>query len=64
MTQLPARRFEADTLKTGNALLELDFHHENYPEGVRDKRYRLEVLVRGTTYVLARSVEHRPSACC
>jgi hypothetical protein len=31
-------------LGTGRGLLELSFHHENYPSGVQDKEYRLQVL--------------------
>jgi hypothetical protein len=39
---------------------DLFFYHANYPEGVRDKRYRLRTIYRGEFYVLARSTEHNP----
>jgi hypothetical protein len=44
----------------GHRRLALSFYHANYPEGVRDKRYALDVLVRGEHYLLARSAEHDP----
>lgn len=37
---------EITPLKTGAGLLRLRFFHANYPEGVRDKVYDLQVLQR------------------
>ncbi len=33
-------------LRLGKRLLELDFYHANYPDGVRSKTYLLKVLMR------------------
>ena len=41
-------------LKTGRATIDLEFHHENYPDGVQRKRYTLEVLERQRRFLLAR----------
>lgn len=46
--------------KNNNRLMELDFYHANYPEGVRDKKYRLETLERNQEFYLARSIDHIP----
>ena len=48
-------------LGTGSGELLLDFFHANYPEGVRSKSYRLQVLERQTRFVLARSLDHTPT---
>lgn len=57
----PIHVIEVKPLKTGNDLIELEFHHENYPAGVQDKTYRLHVLARDATFLFARSVDHEPS---
>jgi hypothetical protein len=44
----------------GNRSISLSFYHANYPEGVRDKIYRLTTIERGQNYLLARSIEHAP----
>ena len=44
----------------GNRSISLSFYHANYPEGVRDKIYRLKTIERGQKYLLARSIEHAP----
>ena len=46
--------------QSGKRLFELAFYHAAYPEGVRDKQYRLQTIERGASFMLARSVEHRP----
>ena len=38
----------------------LSFYHANYPEGVRDKTYSLQMLERGERFLLARSLNHTP----
>ena len=38
---------EVIALKTGDGSIELASHHENYPEGVQQKRYRLTELESG-----------------
>jgi hypothetical protein len=38
----------------------LSFHHANYPEGVQSKRYRVKVLDRGDSYMIAKSLGHTP----
>lgn len=45
----------------GKRLFELSFYHAAYPEGVRDKRYSLEMIERGERYILARCVGAEPS---
>lgn len=52
---------QINPLKTGKRIFELKFFHANYPEGVRDKTYRLQTLHAGEEYILARSVEHDPA---
>ena len=39
----------------------LRFYHANYPEGVRDKVYKLKVLGRGDSYMIAKSLDHTPA---
>ena len=41
-------------------MLQVDFYHANYPEGVRDKTYTLENIECGSGFLLAKSVEHDP----
>lgn len=38
----------------GRGQLDIDFYHANYPEGVRDKHYRLRTLHRSSGYLLAK----------
>jgi hypothetical protein len=38
----------------------LQFYHAAYPEGVRDKRYRLQTIERGASFMLARSIDQGP----
>jgi len=56
----PIHVFDVKPLKMGNDLIELEFHHENYPQGVQDKGYRLQVLARDATFLFARRVEKAP----
>ena len=57
----PIRVETITPLKTGNRIFELQFLHANYPEGVQDKRYRLQTLHAGEEYILTRSVDHDPT---
>ena len=43
--------------KTGRGILELDFWHANYTEGVQDKTYALHVLRREPGYLLTEQRE-------
>lgn len=46
---------------SGERTFELGFYHANYPEGVRDKVYRLRTIERANHFLLAVSVEDKPS---
>ena len=45
---------------TGKRAFELSFFHANYPDGVRDKQYKLQTIHRGKRGLLARSLDHDP----
>lgn len=45
----------------GSRTFEMDFYHANYPEGVRQKSYRLQTLERNRNFILARSSTHQPT---
>ncbi len=47
--------------RSGPGTLDLAFYHANYPEGVRDKDYRLAVIARTERLLLARSLTHQPA---
>lgn len=49
-----------EALGDGSRTFVLSFYHANYPEGVRDKVYRVQTVERGQTYLLVRSLEHEP----
>ena len=49
----PVWIFAAHARKTGAGLLEMDFWHANYPEGVQRKTYLLRVLRRAAAYLIA-----------
>lgn len=38
----------------------LKFYHANYPEGVREKLYRLKTIERNKEFILVVSTEHNP----
>lgn len=38
----------------GRGQLDINFYHANYPNGVRDKHYRLRTLYRCSSYLLAK----------
>ena len=44
----------------GGRCFSLEFYHANYPEGVRDKIYRLRTIERNKEFMLAVSTEHNP----
>lgn len=44
---------EITPLKTGNGMLRLVFFHANYPEGVQDKAYDLQVVQRFERHLIA-----------
>jgi hypothetical protein len=44
----------------GGRCFSLEFYHANYPEGVRDKIYRLRTIERNKEFILAVSTEHSP----
>ena len=44
-------------LGTGRGLMYLHFRHANYPEGVQNKEYELQVLHRVSTYMFARQTK-------
>ena len=44
----------------GSRCFSLEFYHANYPEGVRNKLYRLRTIERNKEFMLAVSTEHNP----
>ena len=44
----------------GDRTFLLNFYHAKYPEGVRDKTYKLRTIERGRSLILAKSLEHTP----
>ncbi|BCG47930.1 hypothetical protein GEOBRER4_n2783 [Citrifermentans bremense] len=44
----------------GTRTFNLHFYHANYPEGVRDKVYKLQTIERTKRFLLARSLDHQP----
>lgn len=52
-------RIEGITPKGGRKF-GLQFYHANYPEGVRDKVYELQMVERNKKFILARSSSHHP----
>lgn len=56
----PIRIHSLSMLGTGSRLFELHFYHANYPEGVRDKTYKLETIERGAKFLLSKSRDHDP----
>jgi hypothetical protein len=59
----PVRIHNVRPLKNGTNELELEFYHASYPEGVRDKNYRLRILFRGTNYLLAHCIGYDDNRC-
>lgn len=47
--------------RTGKRLFELSFYHADYPDGVRDKTYKLQTIERTADHLLAQSVDHEPA---
>ena len=43
----------------GSRNFELQFYHANYPEGVRNKIYKLRTLERNKNFILAKSFSHQ-----
>ena len=56
----PIRVDKIKPLKSGKREYILSFYHANYPEGVRDKKYKLRTIERGETFLMAKSIEHSP----
>lgn len=56
----PIKILRLETLAHGDRTLSLNFYHANYPEGVRDKTYRLRTMERGEGFLLAKSLDHNP----
>jgi hypothetical protein len=57
----PIRVDAVEPANSGQRTFTLAFYHANYPEGVRDKRYELKTIERTSTFLLARSLEHKPA---
>ena len=47
-------------LGTGASRFRLHFYHANYPQGVNDKIYDLQMVLRGKRFLLARSTDYDP----
>jgi hypothetical protein len=54
----PIRVDQIKPLGNGNREFLLRFYHANYPEGIRNKEYRLRSIERAATFLIAESVEH------
>jgi hypothetical protein len=46
---------------TQAGILQLKFYHANYPEGVRNKTYKLKILASGDSFIIAESLDHTPA---
>ena len=57
----PVRVDAVTPLGTGVGEMSVDFFHANYPEGVQQKSYRIQVVERQTRYLLARGLDHTPA---
>jgi len=56
----PIRIKNIEPLSNGRREYILRFYHANYPEGVRDKEYKLKTVERGQTFLLVKSIDHSP----
>lgn len=56
----PIRIDSVEPPDTEDGVFLLRFYHANYPEGVRDKVYKLKVLERGDSFMIAESLDDRP----
>lgn len=56
----PIKVLKVEPDKSGNRTFTMHFYHANYPEGVRNKSYRLQTIERGRSLLLARSLDHDP----
>jgi len=57
----PIRVHELKPLGNGNREYILLFYHANYPEGVRNKEYKLRTIERSETLLIAKAVNYTPS---
>lgn len=53
----PIYLFDVHPLKTGRGILQIDFYHAMYPEGVRHKVYDLKVFKRTSFMLMAERVD-------
>jgi len=60
-TYSPIKILDIEPMQTGRRTFHLDFYFANYPEGARDKRYTLQTIERGRSFLLAKSLDHAPS---
>jgi hypothetical protein len=56
----PIKVYSVQSEKNGDRTFVLKFYHALYPEGVRDKTYKLRTIERGRSLFLAKSLEHSP----
>jgi hypothetical protein len=56
----PIRIHDIKAFNSGKREYLLKFYHANYPEGVRDKEYRLRTIERGKTYLLTKATDYSP----
>lgn len=54
----PIKILGIEPLKQGNSTIVIKFYHANYPEGVRDKVYKVRIIKRGMRYILGKSLDH------
>jgi len=44
----------------GDRVFHLEFYHANYPDGVKDKTYKLQTIERNSEFILALSLGQSP----
>jgi len=56
----PIKVLNVKSESKGSRVFTLDFYHANYPEGVRNKTYRLKTIERNKEFILASAMGHKP----
>ena len=52
----PIRIDKIKPLKTGKSIFILSFYHMNYPEGVNEKKYKLQTLIHNKNFIIAKQI--------
>lgn len=54
----PIKVHRIETKNSGRGLFSLHFYHANYPGGVRDKIYNMQMVERARSFILAKTIGH------